>query len=412
VLASLLQTLRLTRATLHTALRGVVANRMRAFLSTLGIAIGVATLIAIFGLVQGLTETFTRQIAQLGANTMYVTSRPWIIEGDWWRYRNRPPITKKDVAALRDQGKVLKAIAPVAFSGAEVSYQGESLEQVSVRGSTNELIDASTFKLDAGRFLSALDVELDTPVVVVGSDIRELLFHGADPVGSRILVAGRRFTVIGVLAPQGKSFGQSLDNLVIIPLDVFGGMFGFRRDLSIAVTAEPENLSAAEEEIVEILRRTRGLPAEKDDTFSINRQSELANLFKRRTETLFGVAIAIGVITLLVGGIGVMNIMLVAVTERTREIGVRRALGARQRTILFQFIIEAMLVTLLGGVVGIAIGMGGAEIVGLISPLEAKSSPEAAILGIVMSAVVGLAFGAWPAYRAAKLDPIESLRYE
>ncbi len=400
------------RAVIGTALRGMIANRMRAFLSTLGIAIGVATLMAIYALVQGLTSSFTEQIAQLGSNTLYISSRPWVQRGEWWKYRNRPPITKTDVQALRDGAPLLTAVAPVGFAMADVKYLGQRMDMVNVRGTSSEYIDTANIKVSSGRFLSPVDSDLDEPVAVIGSEVAERLLAGVDPIGARILVGAQRFTVIGVLKAQGKAFGQSLDNLVIMPLGPFGRMFGIRRDLSIAVVAPPDHLNEAEEQVIEVLRRSRGLSAGEDDTFSINRQSELVKIFRSETNALFGVAIAIGVITLLVGGIGVMNIMLVAVTERTREIGVRRALGARQRTILLQFLIEASLVTLLGGAVGTALGIGGAKILSIVTPLSASASPQAAVIGLVFSAAVGLAFGTWPAYRAATLDPIESLRYE
>jgi putative ABC transport system permease protein len=395
-----------------TALRGIVANRMRAFLSTVGIAIGVATLMTIYGLVSGLTTSFTNQIAALGSNTMYVTNRPWVIRGDWWDYRNRPPITRADVAALHHSATYLAAIAPVANAAAEVSFRSTRVSGVQVRGTTSEYLDTSTLKIDQGRFLSSLESASSNQVVVIGSELVERMFPHESPLGAKIMLGPHRFTVIGVLKPQGKAFGRSLDNVVIIPIEAFGAIYGMQRNMAIVVSATPDHLYEAEEQIVEVLRRSRGLGPETGDTFSINRQSELVKIFNEETSALFGVAIAIGLITLLVGGIGVMNIMLVAVTERTREIGVRRALGARRGTILMQFLVESALVTMIGGCIGTALGVLASAVINRISPIGAELSSTAIIGAVVFSAVVGLAFGTWPASRAAGLDPIESLRFE
>ena len=398
-------------AAVVTALRGIVANRMRAFLSTIGIAIGVATLMTIYGLVSGLTSQFTSQLSALGSNTMYVTSRPWVMRGDWWEYRNRPPITRADVAALQ-HAPHLAAVAPLASAAAEVTYRGERIGNVRVQGTTSEYLDTSTLKIDRGRFLSPVEGVSTNQVAVIGSEVVERLFPNESPLGARILLGPNRFTVIGVLKPQGKAFGQSLDNLVIIPIDAFGLIYGIKRDFVIVAAAEPDHVFEAEEQIIETLRTTRALAPETADTFSVNRQSELVKIFNEETSALFGVAIAIGLITLLVGGIGVMNIMLVAVTERTREIGVRRALGARKRTILMQFLVESALVTMIGGAIGTGLGVVASMVINKISPVGAQLSSTAIAGAILFSAVVGLAFGTWPASRAAGLDPIESLRFE
>ena len=395
-----------------TALRGIAANRMRAFLSTIGIAIGVATLMTIYGLVSGLTSQFTNQLSALGSNTMYVTSRPWVIRGDWWEYRNRPPITRTDVDALRHNATHLAAVAPVANAAADVSFRSERARNVRVQGTTSEYLDTSTLKIERGRFLSSVEGASANQVVVIGSEIVERLFPNESPLGARILLGPNRFTVIGVLEPQGKAFGRSLDNLVIIPIEAFGRIYGVKRNMAIVVSAQPDHLYEAEEQIVEVLRRSRALGPEAKDTFSVNRQSELVKIFNEETGALFGVAIAIGLITLLVGGIGVMNIMLVAVTERTREIGVRRALGARRRTILMQFLVESALVTMIGGAIGTGIGVIASMVIDKISPVGAELSSTAIVGAIAFSGIVGLMFGTWPASRAANLDPIESLRFE
>jgi putative ABC transport system permease protein len=399
-------------AALGIAVRGVAQNRMRALLSILGVMIGVATLTAILSITQGLSASFTKQLAQMGASTLYVSSRPWVMRGDWWRYRNRPNIKRSDVQALRERATMLVAVAPVVNTKAEVSYLGEYLTGVDVRGTTEQYVDTSNLKVDEGRFLSPIDVEYDRAVAVIGAELKERLFKGASPIGSSITVAGRRFAVIGTLKSQGKAFGQSLDNNVTVPLGLFSRVFGAKRDLVITASATPETLNQAEQQVVEVLRRARGLRAEQEDNFAVNRQSAIVKMFESDTAAIFGVGIAIGVIALVVGGIGVMNIMLVAVTERTREIGVRRALGARQRTILMQFLIESSLVTLIGGLIGTALGLAGGQLLSLTTPMSAVVPPLAIALGFGISVLTGLGFGTWPAYRAARLDPIDALRYE
>jgi putative ABC transport system permease protein len=399
-------------AALGIALRGVLQNRMRSALSILGVTIGVATLTAILSITQGLSNSFAKQLAQMGAATLYVSSRPWIIRGDWWRYRNRPNITRADARALREHASLIRAVAPVVSTPAEVSYLDDTITAVDVRGTTDEYADTANLKLDDGRFLSPVDVEYDRPVVVLGAELKERLFKGANPVGSSVRIAGRRLTVVGTIKSQGKAFGRSLDNNATIPLGLFSALFGSKRDLVITAAATPETLNQAEDQVIEVMRRARGLRAEQEDNFAVNRQSAIVKVFQSETAAVFGVGIAIGVIALVVGGIGVMNIMLVSVTERTREIGVRRALGARQRTILFQFLIESSTVTLVGGLIGTSLGLGGAQVFSLTTPISAIVTPHAVALGFGISVVTGLGFGTWPAYRAARLDPIEALRYE
>ena len=220
-------------ASIAIAVRGIVTNRMRAFLSTIGIAIGVATLMTIYGLVAGLTTAFTSQLATLGSDTMYVTSRPWVIGDDWWRYRNRPPISREDVAALRRRGDLLTAVAPVAITVAEASYRGEQLGAVRVYGTNADYLDTSTRKMASGRFLSPLEGAGTGHVTVIGSAVGERLFKDASPLGARIALGPERFTVVGVLVAEGNSFGRSLDDVVMIPLDTFGRLYGMRRDMAI-----------------------------------------------------------------------------------------------------------------------------------------------------------------------------------
>jgi putative ABC transport system permease protein len=401
-----------TWAALSTALRGIAANRMRAFLSTVGIAIGVATLMTIYGLVTGLTSGFTNQLSSLGSDTIFVTSRPWVMEDDWWQYRNRPPITREDVDALRLGATRLRAVAPLALAVAEVRFRDTRIDMVQVQGTTSDYLDTSTLRVESGRFLSSVESVNPSHVAVIGSAVADKLFAREPPLGAHILLGPHRFTVIGVFKPQGKAFGQTLDKFVVIPIESFGRIYGERRDLVIAASAAKGHSDDAEEQIIEVLRRSRGIPPETADTFSINRQSELVKIFKESTSALFGVAITIGLITLLVGGIGVMNIMLVTVTERTREVGVRRALGARRRTIMLQFLAESAMVTMVGGAVGTGLGVAASDIITRISPVSAVVAPGAMVGAVVFSGVVGLLFGTWPAMRAANLDPIESLRYE
>jgi len=398
------------------AFTALLGNRLRSTLTTLGIVIGVTTVIAIVAIIQGLNASFEKQVQVLGANTLYLDKWKYLdLQGEWWTYRNRRPIGERELKAILRESQVAVAAAPNAWIRAKVNRLDRELESVQVNGTSADYLAANGGGVREGRFLVEGDVELARPSVVLGADIADALFPGAAPptlLGQRVQVAGHSFTVVGLLERRGKFLGQSLDNLVLIPYTAFQRYFGAKRSISIAVAAPPGRINELEDELTSILRRVRRVGPGMPDDFTLNRQEQLLKVYQGLTKALYGVAFGVGLITLVVGGIGIMNIMMVSVHERTREIGVRRALGARRSTILAQFLVESATVAALGGAIGTALGLSLAQLIALVSPLAAAATWQAVALGLGFSAATGLIFGSWPAWRAANLDPVEALRYE
>jgi putative ABC transport system permease protein len=395
------------------ALFSLGANRMRTVLTTVGIGIGVATLLAIVGMIQGLNSSFERQLATIGTNNLYVSKFPWVMKGDWWVYRNRKDFTLPQVEQIRQQFTYLSAISPVVSRTSDVGFGGELLSNVGITGATHEYLTIAGYEITAGRFLTEADNAVTRPVAVIGATVAEGLFPGMNPVGRTIRIDDRTFQVVGTLSRKGKMLEEDQDLLVMVPFKTFLVTFGKSRGLAIALSIErAEDIRQAEDQLVGILRRVRGTPPGVPDDFSINRPEMLAQTYEQLTGALYGVAVGVGLITLLVGGIGIMNIMLVSVRERTREIGIRRALGARKRTIVLQFLMEASAVSAVGGLLGTVVGLGTAKVVSLITPLAADVQLLTILGGVGFAALVGLLFGIWPAARAANLDPVEALRYE
>jgi putative ABC transport system permease protein len=401
---------------LRIALRSLTGARLRSFLTTLGIVIGVMTVIAIVAIIDGLDASFAAQVGNLGAHTVYVDKWKWVNTGnEWWEMRNRKSMGRTELEAIEREATLATAVAPLANIRATVTTPAAELTRLLVRGTTEAYLRTNGGNMAAGRFLSSPDTELSRSVVVLGATVADRLFPGVpleEVLGRRIRVKGHPFAVIGVLERRGRMLGMDLDTNVSIPYTTFLRDLGSKRSIGIAVATSPGQVEALEDQLVGILRQARRVAPGKKDDFAINRQDQLLKLYGKLTGALYGVAVGVGLITLIVGGIGIMNIMLVSVTERTREIGVRRALGARKRTILLQFLIESSMVSMLGGAVGTALGFAVALLLSATTPLAATVTPGAVALGLGFSAAVGLIFGSWPAWRAANLDPVEALRYE
>ena len=393
------------------AYRALKANPGRSILTTLGIIIGVLTVILMITIVQGLNESFKGQLNFIGSGVLYVNRMPWIIMNDYYLYRNRPDIKLSEYKAVKQQATLASTVSIEISTRKSVKYREKRLSRVSIDGVSNEYIETMTALPQYGRFLNHLDVDHNRMVAVIGSEVADELFEKENPLGRRISISGRKFRVIGVLEKQGNFLGQSLDNRLIIPYGAFNKNFGRRHWVSIIVKArEPKQIEDLEYELKGIMRRERGLRADEEDDFSINQQSMLLNLYNQVTSGVYAAGIAIGGISLLVGGIGIMNIMLVSVTERTREIGIRKSIGAKRANIIWQFLVESAAICSIGGLIGVGLAFLISK--ALDSFLPTSMPLWLVLFGLGFSAAVGVFFGLWPAIKAASLHPIEALRHE
>lgn len=391
------------------------ANKLRTGLTLIGVVVGVAAVISVVTIIKGLDQTVAATFSSQGSTVFTISKRPQIIlsREDFIKYNKRKDILSDDAKAIVLQCTTCWRIGVTVNSSATVKHGNQKSDSVTLRGITVPQFDIDAIKIAAGR--AFIESESTRGVCVIGSDVVKNVFDNEQPeqvVGQSLAVNGRKFEVIGVAEKLGNIFGFSRDNFVMIPYETYRVMYGARESLVVYVQVpEARELEIARDQVTSIMRNRRGKTfKDEDDGFTIETQDVFLDLYGKATSNIYIVTIGVAAISLVVGGIVVMNIMLVSVTERTREIGIRKALGARQKDILSQFLIEAIALTSLGGIAGVGVGFGLAYLIALLISFPLLLSVTSAVLGVVVSSVVGIVSGLWPAYKAARLDPIEALR--
>ncbi len=401
------------------------SNKLRSLLTTLGIIVGVSTVIAMVSVIDGINKYVYRVLGSMGTNVVYVQKFKWQITGrltpeEIRKFARTPDLTLEDAEAIRGLDEVEMVSASQPIRGLTVRYREKTVD-ADPTGIEPDYIVISGYELNNGRPLIKNDVLYRTNVAIIGDQIRERLFGTEDPIGKEIWVDKYKFIVIGVLKPKGQLLGQNLDNVLFIPITTAQKYFPQRgfgpyrifRSLQIAVKIKDDiQLDSGMFAIENLLRARRGIRFNEDNNFFLNTSEMLISAYKQITGGIFIAMILIASMALIVGGIGIMNIMLVSVTERTREIGVRKAVGATERDILLLFLTESILLTTIGGLIGVAIGLIFGKLLELLTPLPATIPIWSIVLGLGFSSVVGLFFGIYPARKAAKLNPVEALRYE
>ena len=388
------------------------ANKMRSVLTTLGIVIGIVTVTLMGTAITGLNRAFLKNISIIGADVLYVDRFDWFMHSheEWMRAQKRRRITEVHANALREHLILARAVAPVAEGQEPVRYKRRGSSSVHVIGTTDQYAITSSLGLSQGRFFSPGESGGGRPVCVIGWEVAVRLFEREPPLGHRIMIGGSSFEVIGVLEKQGSFLGLfSLDNQVVIPLAQFASAIWNNPDCGIQVKVkELEDLNEAREELRVAMRRVRRLAPHEPDDFAINQQDQFVKMFNKVGGTIAAVGVFITGLSLFVGGIGIMNIMFVSVAERTREIGIRKAIGAKRRTILLQFLIEAASICLLGGLIGLMIAWPLTLLIQKVLP--ATMSLFVVGVAILVSLFTGVLSGFFPAWRAARMNPVDALR--
>jgi putative ABC transport system permease protein len=395
-------------------------NKLRSALTVLGVTVGVVTILAMVSIIQGLNRSFSEQIESLGSNTIFISKfNPSFGRQPGQEERQRKELTVEDADALRDELQTAAGVSPIQRELSVTVRRDEKQSDTTILiGATPYYEFTHSQYISYGRFIIDTDLREHSNVVVLGHDVVAALFpNGQDPVGEEIKIDGRTFRVIGVMGVLGSFFGQSRDNIVFIPLTTIQKFYPrIEPPGSVFVIIVRPNSRAdvkrTIDDATDILRSRRGVKPGDKDNFGISSQDALLDIYNQLTGATYLVLTAISAVALMIGGIGVMNIMLVSVTERTKEIGIRKAVGATRSIILSQFLIEAVILTAIGGTVGVGIGEVLSLLINAYSPLPAYIPAWAIIVGIIASAGVGIVFGVFPAWKAASLDPIEALRFE
>jgi putative ABC transport system permease protein len=398
------------------AMGSLWSNKLRTFLTLLGLIIGVLTIIAVVSIIQGLNNYVYTQFSFFGAND-FTVSKLSMSGGTLDEYREmmkRKNLTLDEMRTLRSLCQTCELIGASVSTSRTVKYMSQYLKDVEIRGVTHvDHMIGSVLELDRGRHILKEDDDHSRYICIIGADIVEKLFPYLDPLGRWVKIGPHNFLVIGIGEKKGKLLGMSQDNYVRIPITTFHKIYGSRRSININVhTSSQEQMERAQEEVRTILRSKRHLSFKDKDDFSFVSSETFIQMYRTATSSIYFAMIAISSIALLVGGIVVMNIMLVAVTERTKEIGIRMSVGARRMDILFQFLIESGAISTVGGLIGILIGFILAKIVSAATSIPSALDPGSIVIAIIVSGSVGIFFGIYPANKAAKLNPIEALRSE
>jgi len=397
------------------ALASIWANKLRSLLTLLGNIVAVSSIITVVALITGVNSAVTDAIvSDLGADSFVVQRTGFTQnEDDFERQRSNPDVTLDDAVAIRRFATAVSSVMAQAQERTRVAYRNEELESVQVQGVTEEYLDFTTFDAERGRMISPVEIRRKRYVALLGWQVADRLFGTSDPVDKQVRIAGVNFRVVGVSAKKGAAFGNSLDEFVVIPLGAYQKLFGARQSLQLMVRPRDASLvQQAKDEARVALRVERRLKPSEPDNFGMLASDSVLGIFQQATAGIAVVLVGIVGLSLVVGGIVIMNIMLMVVSERTREIGLRKALGAKRRDIMSQVLTESVTLSLTWGVMGVALGALFATTIGLLTPVPASVEGWSVALGVAITAMVGLFFGWYPARRAATLDPIDALRRE
>lgn len=399
---------------LKISLSALGINKTRSILTTLCIIIGIVMVTLMNAVSNGMDAEFDKSMAMMGQNVVYVEKQPWGGGPDykWWEYRNRPEMKLSYVEEIADASRFASHVSAAAARGTSIRFEDKNAEGVFLAGVTEDYFNTAGLSIESGRIFTTQEVRSGAKVAVLGATLAEKLFELQNPLGKSIRVGGQKFRVIGILEKQGKFLGLAdMDRRATVPITAYGQIFGLRSGIQIAVKFPNEQAyEDGQYEIEGIMRRIRQLDAKEENNFGINKPQAFEQQLASFKAGLYIVGGALTALSLLIGGIGVMNIMFVSVRERTKEIGIRKAVGAKSWEILYQFLIEAVVMCLLGGLIGLIIAYPLSLLINQI--FIATIDVSVVIAAFILCSIVGLIFGFIPAYRAAKSDPIESLRYE